>query len=326
MRAPWLLHSCLVLGLIVPTFGYSWGVEGHRAVAELAARYLNPKTLQKINELLAVNGARDLPSIATWADELRLVDREEGPLKRNTEAIAFNHDFPSNGSWHYVDLPLGSESYESVQKFGSHDDVIHAISRCISVLESREPLPNEMTRIQALRLLIHFVGDIHQPLHCGCGFYDLTDSQAPRLISDPVAAYGKPDDRGGNDLYYDSENNQELHAFWDVVVVTAIADSSDYRMLTKYLENHHKASEVPGTDGPYKNWAEKWAIDSVKCAVEAYAGIKFAHLESAPDQRPMRIAISLPAGYAETSKRIAAHQLFAASVHLAQLLDSLQWP
>ena len=321
----WLLISFLI-GLIFPDAAFSWGGEGHRTVAKLASWYVSPEALKKVNELLAASGERDLPSISTWADDLRLAARDEGPLRGNMEALAFNQDFPTNADWHFVNLPLNAESYESVKNFGSKDDVVHAITCCITVLESLNPLPNMMTRIQALKFLVHLVGDIHQPLHCGCGFYNLTDPKAPQLISNPKIAFGQPSDRGGNDLFYDLKNNQELHAFWDTIVVMAIADTPDYKGLAAYLERRHQMSEVPLTPGSYKGWAERWAIDSVKCATQAYAGIRFGHLDSFADQRPIRITITLPTGYAENSKRIAVQQLFAASVHLAQLLDSIQWP
>jgi hypothetical protein len=289
-------------------------------------QYVKPETSRKINDLLFANGERTLPSISTWADDLRLIAREEGPLKHNSEAIAFNRDFPTNPVWHYIDLPLGSVSLETVEKFGSKEDIVHAIGRCISVLESHDPPAGEITRIQALRLLVHFVGDIHQPLHCGCGFYDLSDPNHLQIITDPAEAYGKTDDRGGNDLFYDLDNNQELHAFWDVIVVTGIADTPDYRLLVKYLEQRYKREEVPLTPASYQGWAARWALDSVRFAAEAYSGIRLVHLESGQDQRPIRIAILLPNGYGESSKRIAARQLFAAAVHLAQLFDAIQWP
>jgi hypothetical protein len=314
------------LGSVCPLTGFSWGTEGHRAIAELSTHYVKPETLRKVNELLSANGAGSLESISTWADDLRLAARDQGPLKHNPEAAAFDRDFPKNAVWHYIDLPLGSVALETVERFGSKEDIVHAIGRCIGALESPVPSLGEITRIQALRLLVHFVGDIHQPLHCGCGFYDLSDAGRIQLITDPAAAFGKVDDRGGNGLFYDSDNNQELHAFWDIIVVTAIADTSDYRVLTQWLDQHHQKKEVPLTPDLYRTWAGHWALDSVKAAAEAYAGLQLIRLESAPGQLPIRIAINLPNDYAERSKRIASRQQYAASIHLAQLLDAIQWP
>jgi hypothetical protein len=326
MRAAcWIAFSLFQTFSCVET-GLSWGAEGHRAIAALATQLLAPATLRRVNNLLTSSGERDLPSISTWADDVRRANRDQGPLRENAEAMAFNRDFPDNANWHFVDLPLGAESYEAARDFGSADDVVHAIGRCVAVLESPEPTPGGMTRIEALRLLVHFVGDIHQPLHCGCGFYDLANPDSPKLITDPKEARDRPNDRGGNLLFYDLENNQELHAFWDTVVVTAIADTSDYKGLVAYLNRHPQFRDIPVTPGQYSAWAEAWSIDSVKCAVQAYRDVRFGPVDSSSPEEPIRIPIILPRGYAELSKTIATHQLFAASVHLAQLLNSIQWP
>jgi hypothetical protein len=323
--ARWLVFF-LLPALLCPNTGFSWGAEGHRAVAALASQLLSPVTLSKVNELLRSTGERDLPSISVWADDLRRVSRDEGPLRGNAEAVAFDRDFPHNANWHFVDLPLGAASYESAKDFGSTEDVVHAIARCVATLEAPNILSGGMTRIQALRLLVHLVADIHQPLHCGCGYFDLSDPDLPKLVTDPKEARDRPNDRGGNLLFYDLENNQELHAFWDTVVVIAIADTSDYKGLVAYLKRHPQFDDIPVTPGLKTDWAESWSIDSVKCALQAYSGIQFGPIDSSSPQEPLRIPITLPRGYAETSKKIATHQLFAASVHLAQLLDNIQWP
>jgi hypothetical protein len=70
------------------------------------------------------------------------------------------------------------------------------------VLESPTAQPEEFTKVQALRLLVHFVADIHQPLHCGTGYYSLDGSGAAQLITSPTQAFGKPNDRGGNLLFF----------------------------------------------------------------------------------------------------------------------------
>jgi hypothetical protein len=76
--------------------------------------------------------------------------------------------------------------------------------------------------VEALRLLVHFVGDIHQPLHCGTGFYQFSDGGVVQLITDPQAADGKPNDRGGNLLFYGQEATDQLHALWDRVLVEEV--------------------------------------------------------------------------------------------------------
>jgi hypothetical protein len=172
-RRGWKWIAVFAAALAAAGSAYPWGAEGHRTVADLARVQLTPPTRAAVIRIL---GSDDLASVAVWADDLRSVMRHQGPLANDPEAHAFIAKFPRNGSWHYVDLPLGM-AYADDSPFASPDDVVHAIRRCVAVLEGRS---NEMSPLIALRLLVHFVGDIHQPLHAGNGYYDLSDPAAPR--------------------------------------------------------------------------------------------------------------------------------------------------
>jgi S1/P1 Nuclease len=287
----------------------------------MAEKHLYPTAQSHIAALLAQGHDTDLPSIANWADEVRAAASGRGPLKDDAEAAAFNAKFPTNALWHFVDLPLGAEDYREVVAFASVNDVVHAIRRCVAVLEIAEPRPDDFTKPQALRLLVHFAGDIHQPLHCGTGFYDLSDLSHPVLITDPRLCIGKPNDRGGNDLFFGPDSTQELHALWDDSLVFAIRNMADYRSLADFLES---IQSVGSTTGDYHTWPERWAIDSVQQARRAYRNIK---LDAATiDGQHLRIAVQLPDGYLEENRSLAATQLVKAGLHLAQLLNSLAWP
>jgi hypothetical protein len=242
-------------------------------------------------------------------------------LSDDAEARAFNAKFPTNALWHFVDMPLGAHGYREVVAFSSVNDVVHAIKRCVAVLERAETRPDDFTKPQALRLLVHFVGDIHQPLHCGTGFYDLSDLTHPVLITDPKQCRGKPNDRGGNDLFFGPDSTEELHALWDDSLVSAIRNSADYRSLADFLES---GQSVDSTTGDYHIWPELWAIDSVQQARKAYQNIKFA--SAAVDGQRLRITIQLPSGYIDTNRAIASEQLLKAGLHLAKLLNAIQWP
>jgi hypothetical protein len=241
-------------------------------------------------------------------------------LSDDPEARAFNAKFPTNALWHFVDLPLGAEDYREVIAFTSVNDVVHAIKRCVAVLERAQTGPDDFTKPQALRLLVHFVGDIHQPLHCGTGFYDLSNLSHPVLITDPKQCSGKPNDRGGNDLFFGTDPTQELHALWDDSLVFAIRNSPDYRLLADWLES---TQSVNPTRGDYHTLPEQWAIDSVQQARRAYRNVEF-HAATIDRQR-LRITVQLPSGYIETSRAIAAEQLAKAGFHLANLLNTIQW-
>jgi S1/P1 Nuclease len=262
-------------------------------------------------------------SASTWADEIRPNARLDHP--RPQDADAFNRSFPDNASWHFINLPLGTVSFAQARKFiTGESDVVDALERCISVLESRASIPGEFSRPAALRLLVHFVGDLHQPLHCGTGFYRISETGPPVLVTDPDDVTGLPNDRGGNDLFYGPKD--QLHAHWDLDLVQQVADTFDFRVLALYLGHEAQRQSFPETPGDYHHWPESWALESVKVANLAFAGIRFNSVETMVDANSLWIAISLPADYDEKSRVLAAHQLTKAGVRLAQLLDRIQWP
>lgn len=91
--------------------------------------------------------------------------------------------------------------------FSSPDDVVNAIGAAVDVLEGKS---QQFTKAQALRILVHLVADVHQPLHSVAGYFDCTDPTDPKLIGDPTLAQKLPHDRGGNQLFY--TKTLELHA------------------------------------------------------------------------------------------------------------------
>jgi hypothetical protein len=304
---------------------FAWAQEGHAAVAAIAEHLISPTTRTKVQELLAKGGDTNLVSIAFWADRVIIAAHDEGPLRGNQEAIEFNQKFPKSGLWHFVNLPLGATSFDEVRSFATGNDVIHAISRCIQVLESPTPESDTFTKVQALRLLVHFVGDIHQHLHCGTGFYSFPGTGAPDLITSPAEASGKPNDRGGNLLFYGSNAIEQLHALWDRVLVEKVDNSTDYQVLADFLTKGYIPNEMTKTPGDYHHWAEIWAIESVRIAALAYRGIKFGTPDFDANQHLLRINITLPTNYLETNREYAAEQLARAGVRLAQVLDTLRW-
>ena len=140
-------------GLFAPSLALAWDRLGHALIASLAERQLSPQARAQIALLLPDQPEEDqpeeprLPSIASWADEIR-----GEPKYRETSPL------------HYV-------NFVGVCRFDPHRDcpdgkcVIAAIDRYAKVLgNTGEPLAE---RIEALKFLVHFVGDVHQPLHAG---------------------------------------------------------------------------------------------------------------------------------------------------------------
>jgi hypothetical protein len=146
-----------------------WGKTGHRVVGELASQMISKRTLKKINHLL---DGKSLAQVSTFADEIKSDMR-----------------YRSYNPWHYANVKT-DETYTESEK-NKAGDIVFAIQKCVEALKN--PLISRADKQFYLMLLVHFVGDLHQPMH-----------------------FGKPSDRGGNDVklkWFGRKTN--LHRVWD---------------------------------------------------------------------------------------------------------------
>ncbi len=306
----------LVLLLSFSRDAGAWGVPGHEAMARVAQGWLSNDVAARVTAILSTN---DLASVSVWADQLRDAQRSRGPLRSDPQAHDFNRRFPQNDAWHYVNLPLGTTQYEPSNGFASTNDIVQALNRCIAVLEGRS---GEMTKPEALRWVVHLVGDIHQPLHVGCGFYRFEPDGKVLLMSEPDKAAGRPHDRGGNLLRY--EGNRGLHGYWDVNLVEAIDVSTNNGALGMLLRAAVQTRSWK-TTGPPDGWAAQWAADAVRAAREAYQSIEFLGAQFDQTGALTNINIKLPSNYQVDQAVRAKAQLAKAAFHLAELLNRLDW-
>jgi len=218
----------LVVLLLVNHASLAWSKQGHQIVGELAERQLSPGARAEVQALLAGEAGPTLAGISTWADELR----------DNGTALG-----ERSSRWHFVKFPRGQScAYAPARDCPDGDCVIAAINAQQKILAERSQ--SLAARKQALKFLVHFVGDVHQPLHAGFA-----------------------DDRGGNDyqLNYNNEGTN-LHGLWDYRIVhSAGLETSAYvdRLLTADKGGEDKTFAA---DNP----AAAWAFES--CALVHAAG------------------------------------------------------
>jgi len=166
----------------------AWGTEGHKTVALIAEAQLTPKARTGIRELLALEPGATLASISTWADE---------------------HRNPATAAWHYVNFPRGDCVYDAERDCPDGKCVVGAIQRQTSTLQSGST-PEE--RLGALKYLVHFVADVHQPLHAGYA-----------------------DDKGGNQYQLQAfMRGSNLHALWDSGLIKNLSEEPE--LLAARLE------------------------------------------------------------------------------------------
>ena len=312
--------SALTIALACAAPALAWNAEGHAAVGLVAQQNLTPDARKQVIKVL---GSDDLASIASWMDQLRSAYFHTGPLGDDPEALKFNAEFPKNNTWHYVDLPLGLEAYRIDGPSSRPDDVVHMIETAVSVLEGGGD--KRITKLEALRMLVHFVGDLHQPLHVGNGFFDVGADGSVKLVTDPAAAMSLPNDKGGNADFYGPGKYDELHAYWDDLP-GKVADSKDAAALAPVLEKV-VADSGPSwkSAGDYHHWAEGWATESLVAARTAYGPVTFG--AEKPDTRGgiKSIQITLSGTYDAVCIPVAEERLAKAGFHLAEILNAIQW-
>ncbi len=210
----------LVSILLLTTFTltcFGWGATGHRATGYIAERHLSKKAKKAIDRILA---GQSLAMASTWMDEIR-------------SDSTYNH----TADWHWVTIPDGM-TYEETEK-NPNGDIIMTIERIVAALKSKKL--NAKEEAEHLKMLIHLVGDIHQPLHVG-----------------------RPD-RGGNDIkivWFRTDTN--LHRVWD-------SDMIDDTKLsyTELAESFSKPSAAQ-IQAWQKVTVRDWAKESISYRPQVY--------------------------------------------------------
>jgi hypothetical protein len=194
--------AAMLLSAGMTTAALGWGGDGHAIVADIAWRELSPEAQAKVAELLdGFEAGTTIQEIGSWADAVR-----------PTEAYQWSAPL------HYVNMPPEASGYDHTRDCPEVGCVVSAIDRFAREL-SDESLPTEQRR-EALLFLVHFVGDMHQPLHGG-----------------------RAQDRGGNDIQitlFDTPTN--LHRAWDSQLLAA-HDASPWPLIAERL-----AVEIDATD------------------------------------------------------------------------------
>ncbi|EAS19248.1 putative S1/P1 nuclease [Flavobacteria bacterium BBFL7] len=183
-----------------------WGKTGHRVTGAIAEQYLNKKARKAIAQLL---DGESLALVSTYADD----------IKSDTLYRAY-------GPQHYVNIPF-DKTYDT-HPHSEKGDIIQAIDHCIATLKSDTATKEE--KAFQLRLLVHFIGDLHQPLHTGIG-----------------------DDKGGNDFqvrwYRDGTN---LHRVWDTQMIESYGMS--YSELAMNMPQLSKKERKTMASGTHRDW------------------------------------------------------------------------
>jgi hypothetical protein len=200
----------------------AWGSRGHRIIADIAWDHINETTRERLRSFL---GDYDLASISTWADDIRSGRPETGP-------------------WHYVDIPPDSGGYRP-QDCPEDNCVVARIDQFARILG--DPGQPFAARSEALKFLVHFVGDLSQPFHA------MADARGGNDI--PVSAFGSAQC---------GDYPCNLHSVWDseLITHTGLREHQYARALEAMIAADHLQA---GSADPVA-----WANESVQLAKQAW--------------------------------------------------------
>jgi hypothetical protein len=304
-----LVAAVIALFAAVPS-GWAWGCKGHQTIALIAEKHLTPEAKQIVQKLLSENpidpklnhycggASRDaMADASTWADDVRS-ERKNGP-------------------WHYVDIPRGAQRGPLEQYCGAEGCVTKAIKEQLAILKDKNAEAGK--RADALRYIIHFVGDLHQPLH------DTTNA-----------------DEGGNcvPLKYFRRKPREhnhsytpnLHSIWDTAIPERDAEGADPAEYADTLDALF-AAEIEGWQKAgihLEDWA--WEGHDVaetvvygnltpKIAIEPNVAVHSCTDDNNIGDRLLHLNIVAGEAYQEKAGPVVEKRLTEGGVRLAMILN-----
>jgi hypothetical protein len=323
------------LGLLVAGPSFAWGPEGHQLVGQVADGLLNAHARAQVKQILGY----DLKTAATWPDCVRSVERSadgtfhynshtpyqkpcdgfmapaevarmEDYVRRNWSTCSYEPGHGCHESYHFADIAVQRGAY-SRHYFGSNDhDVVSAIDAAVAVLQDRPaPAPFSIKdKKEALFLLAHFVGDMHQPLHVGAVYLSptgtLVDPDKPGTDKVNSATHG------GNLIELGGKN---LHSEWDETP----AKWSD-TLRSTVIANGGKVTHFTGQVDVE---AALWASETVATSKKAFDGLTF----SGASPGKWKATAADPSGYDKKMSQIAQDQVAKGGARLAHMLNVI-WP
>ncbi|MDO3627543.1 S1/P1 nuclease [Mucilaginibacter sp. BT774] len=217
-------YICLSIAAIWSMTLISWGFKGHKAVATIAEYHLNKNVKDAIDVLL---DKQPMGDVASWADEVR-----NDPKYKYT------------ASWHFLNLPLGlnRQQFEQAVINQQQPNIYTAIMNCEAVIANVHE-PDQNKKQEALKFLIHLVGDAHQPMHIS-----------------------RAEDKGGNTIQVRfDDKGTNLHSIWDSRLIDH-EGLSDTQMVKEY------DTASPGQIKAWQNDSPvQWLWESYQISTKLYA-------------------------------------------------------
>jgi hypothetical protein len=278
----------------------AWGDEGHKIIAAIAYALLTPAARERVDDLLLTDKdpltPPDFSNRATWADKWRDSDRNGSKVR-----------YYATRQWHFVNIELEDGDLEkacyhhpslpagTLASAGpAQDCLVHKIEQFIA--ELKNPSTDLAERLLAFKFVLHFVGDIHQPLHT-----------ADRH------------DRGGNEvpvLYGRRKTPDKLHAYWDTVLVARLG-KDPLSVSATLRKGITQAKHLEWSIGTPAQWARE-SFAKARNVTYDFSGERFEDVNGSQ-------AVVFDHIYDNRALPVVREQLSKAGVRLASVLnDALQ--
>lgn len=314
----------------------AWGPEGHKIVGSIADQMLNPHAKQQVAQILGI----DLKTAGPWLDCVKSVERQsdgtflykENPIyeppctpfkaerSRMEDYVGrnwFDCRYISQGvergchnTYHYDDIAIQRDRFDRNFQGANDHDLVAAINASLAVLLDR-PAPPPFSikdKKEALFLLAHLVGDLHQPLHVAAVYLDNNGSLVDPDVTHTIAP--ATETAGGNSI---SDNGKNFHSEWDANP-SGLSDTPTPKLL-------EMANAVPLDHGRIENWVVGWASDTVLAAQEAFTGATFTPMSNGK----WTILFTDHVAYVRAQEAMKLRQMAKAGARLAEIANTI-WP
>ena len=294
---------------------FAWGCKGHQTVALIAEKHLTPEARQLLETLLKENPIEPqlrrncgpfpsslLADSSTWPDDVR------NTLK--------------NGPWHYIDIPRGAPRGPLATFCGESGCITQAISEQLAILKNPQADPRK--RADAVRYLIHFVGDLHMPLHA-----TTNNDEGGSCV--PVRFYRR------NPREHSHSYTPNLHSVWDTAILERAmegADSGEYaEFLDQFFSPQAEAWMHAGVHVEDWTWESHDLAETVVYGnlvptdpIEPPAPVHTCADDNDVGERMFKLHFAVGAIYQEAAAPVVEKRVAQAGVRLAMLLNEALKP
>jgi len=339
-----LLGAGTLVAMTAPSL--AWDYPGHRmvgAIADFVLSSRHPDAYKKIQDLIVgkdANGnklVRTLSQVATSPDCAKPNNVPYCGRIPSDEEKDYAANNKHNSDYHFTDVPIQQTKYVAGSPGTGTNDAVQMINYEIAKLRGKSPQKPDvkLTDAQALWLLAHLVGDIHQPLHVGSIYFD---KETCKQIKDPTVAGmdSVASTIGGNAIQLlalapdpAAPPADNFHLVWDSTVVNNAMQAAGWPGAEQDFARLLASKAPPNwqTAGAPETWAEQWVADIMPTARAAHDKLKIEFLKKDPAHHDACVwQTQISPGYSKWASQQARNQIQKAGFRLAALLNEIFKP